>query len=178
MDVSDPASRLRVACYVTRAHARRLELLVFDHAAFPDAGTQVPAGGVEPGEIFPEAALREVREETGLEQVEFVRLLGYSDQAHPTTGDSRLTTYLHLRLTGETAERWRHVVRGRGEDADLRFDCRWEPLPIELADDQHELIWRWLSRPTLVPRTGSTPRSRTLCGLTTGSSRRWGMALE
>jgi lincosamide nucleotidyltransferase len=147
MDVADPASRLRVACYVTREHARRLELLVFDHADFPDAGTQVPAGGVELGETFPAAALREVREETGLEQVEFVRLLGDSDRPHPTNGDSRLTTYLHLRLTGETAEGWRHVVRGRGEDADLRFDCRWEPLPIELADDQHELTWR-LAEPT------------------------------
>jgi lincosamide nucleotidyltransferase len=148
MDVdTDPASRLRVACYVTRGSARRLELLVFDHADFPDAGTQVPAGGVELGETFPAAALREVREETGLEQVEFVRLLGDSDRPHPTTGDSRLTTYLHLRLMGETAEGWRHVVRGRGEDADLRFDCRWEPLPIELADDQHELTWR-LAEPT------------------------------
>ena len=148
MDVdTDPASRLRVACYVTRGSARRLELLVFDHAEFPEAGTQIPAGGVEPGETFPAAALREVHEETGLEQVEFVRLLGDSDRPHPTTGDSRLTTYLHLRLTGETAERWRHVVRGRGEDADLLFDCRWEPLPIELADDQHELTWR-LAEPT------------------------------
>jgi 8-oxo-dGTP pyrophosphatase MutT (NUDIX family) len=129
---SDPPSRLRVACYVTREHAGRLELLVFDHADFPEAGTQIPAGGVEPGETFPAAGLREVREETGLEQVEFVRLLGESDRSHPTTGDSRLTTYLHLRLTGETVDRWRHVVRGRGADADLRFDCRWEPLPIEL----------------------------------------------
>jgi lincosamide nucleotidyltransferase len=147
MDVADPASRLRVACYVTREHARRLELLVFDHADFPDAGTQIPAGGVEFGETFPAAALREVREETGLEHVEFVRLLGDSGRPHPTTGDSRLTTYLHLRLMGETAEGWRHVVRGRGEDADLCFDCRWEPLPIELADDQHELTWR-LAEPT------------------------------
>jgi lincosamide nucleotidyltransferase len=143
MDVyADPAFRLRVACYVTREHAGRPELLVYDHADFPDAGTQVPAGGVEPGETFPESALREVREETGLAQVEFDRLLGESDRPHPTSGESRLTTYIHLRLTGMTAERWLHVVRGRGEDADLRFDCRWEPLPIELADDQHELAWR------------------------------------
>jgi lincosamide nucleotidyltransferase B/F len=147
---ADPASRLRVACYVTRGPAGRLELLVFDHADFPDAGTQVPAGGVEHGETFPGAALREVREETGLEHVEFVRLLGESDRPQPTTGDARLTTYVHLRLTAETAEtaeHWRHLVRGRGEDADLRFDCRWEPLPIALADDQHELTWR-LAEPT------------------------------
>jgi lincosamide nucleotidyltransferase len=144
---ADLAARLRIACYVTRDQAGRRQLLVFDHADFPDAGTQVPAGGVEPGETFPEAALREVREETGLERVEFVRLLGESDRPHPTTGDSRLTTYLHLRLAGETAEGWRHVVRGRGEDVDLWFDCRWEPLPIALADDQHELTWR-LAEPT------------------------------
>ena len=148
MDVdADPASRLRVACYITRGSAGRLELLVFDHVDYPEAGTQIPAGGVEPGETYSEAALREVREETGLEQVEFVRLLGDSDRPHPTTGDSRRTTYLHLRSTGESAKGWRHVVRGRGEDADLHFDCRWEPLPISLADDQHELTWR-LAEPT------------------------------
>jgi lincosamide nucleotidyltransferase len=142
-----PTARLRVACYVTRERAGRLELLVFDHADFPEAYTQIPAGGVEPGETFRAAGLREVREETGLEQVEFVRWIGESDRPHPTTGDVRSTTYVHLRLTGRTAEHWRHVVRGRGEDADLRFDCRWEPLPIELADDQHELTWR-LTEPT------------------------------
>jgi 8-oxo-dGTP pyrophosphatase MutT (NUDIX family) len=89
-----PTARLRVACYVTRERAGRLELLVFDHGDFPEAGTQIPAGGVEPAETFPAAALREVREETGLDEVEFVRLLGESDRPHPTTGDGLATSPL------------------------------------------------------------------------------------
>lgn len=137
-----PPPRLRVACYVTRWHVRQMELLVFDHTDFPGAGTQVPAGGVDDGETFREAALREVCEETGLDRVEVVRLLGESDRAHPEDESAQSTTYVHLRLTGEAPERWQHVARGRGEDADLRFDCRWVPLPVTLADDQHALIER------------------------------------
>lgn len=41
-------------------------LLVFDHPDVPEAGVQVPAGGVEAGETPAEAAIRELREESGL----------------------------------------------------------------------------------------------------------------
>ena len=77
--------RRRVACYVVREGIAGPELLVFDHVDVPDAGTQVPAGGMEPGESVEEAALREVAEETGLTGARVVRLLGVSDRAHPET---------------------------------------------------------------------------------------------
>jgi ADP-ribose pyrophosphatase YjhB (NUDIX family) len=134
--------RRRVACYVTRSRVGRTELLVFDHVDFPDAGTQVPAGGMRPDETYAEAAIRELREETGLTGVEVVGVVGESDRPHPETGEPRQTTYVHLRSTAESPERWTHVVTGDGDDAELRFACYWVAVPIRLADDQHELLGR------------------------------------
>ncbi|HYJ67823.1 MAG TPA: NUDIX domain-containing protein [Nocardioidaceae bacterium] len=134
--------RLRVACYVTRERAERIELLVFDHVDFLEAGRQVPAGGIEAGETYAEAAVREVREETGLTGAKVVRVVGESDRPHPETGEPRRTTYVHLRTTAESPERWIHVVTGAGDDAELRFACFWAALPVQLADQQHELLGR------------------------------------
>jgi 8-oxo-dGTP pyrophosphatase MutT (NUDIX family) len=137
-----PVPRQRVACYVTRERDGRVELLVFDQVGDPEAGTQVPAGGIDPGEAYARAAIREVGEETGLTEVEVVGRLCESDRPHPVTGAARLTTYVHLRARDLTPDRWIHVVSGVGADTAMRFECRWEPLPVSLADDQHELTWR------------------------------------
>jgi 8-oxo-dGTP pyrophosphatase MutT (NUDIX family) len=59
-------SRLRVAAYVLR-HASTWELLVFGQPGHPEAGTQIPAGGVQDREPREQAALREISAETGLE---------------------------------------------------------------------------------------------------------------
>ncbi len=56
----------KVTAFVTRRGRGGLELLLFRH---PNAGVQFPAGTVEPGEAPAQAALREVREETGLGDV-------------------------------------------------------------------------------------------------------------
>ena len=65
----------KVTAFVTRPGPMGLELLCFQH---PNAGIQLPARTVEPGEEPAEAALREVREEAGLTQVAMDRhrLLG------------------------------------------------------------------------------------------------------
>lgn len=112
------------------------ELLVFDHLDFADAGTQVPAGGMELGEEPPDAALREVREEAGIE-VQYLALLGRSDRPHPETGEPRDTVFVLCR-TSAVDEAWDHSVNGCGEDAALRFRCWFAPLPLPfpLADEQ------------------------------------------
>jgi 8-oxo-dGTP pyrophosphatase MutT (NUDIX family) len=65
----------KVTSFVTRETepSGTSELLVFRH---PDAGVQLPAGSVEPGEAFEAAALREVEEETGLMDARLVARLG------------------------------------------------------------------------------------------------------
>jgi 8-oxo-dGTP pyrophosphatase MutT (NUDIX family) len=133
-----PPPRLRVAAYVLRATATGPELLVFDHVDFPEAGTQVPAGGLEPGETPVAAALREVAEETGLTGVRPVGELGVSAHPHPVTGQPRRTTYVQLSAGAVPAGEWTHRVAGGGEDGGLRFACRFVPLPLTGGLDDHQ----------------------------------------
>ncbi len=66
MDNMTATYRVRAAAYVIRGESGAQEVLVFDHVHYPEAGTQVPGGGVDPGETLDEATRREVLEETGL----------------------------------------------------------------------------------------------------------------
>ena len=63
----------RVLAYVTRERDGRKELLVFDHRDHPNAGTQVPAGRLEPGEDLEAGLLRELDEEAGLTNARILR---------------------------------------------------------------------------------------------------------
>ncbi|MFE6157834.1 NUDIX domain-containing protein [Streptomyces sp. NPDC056486] len=135
--------RIRVAAYVIR-HRAVPEVLVFDHVGMPEAGTQVPAGGVRPGETMEDAVLREVAEETGLLTATVVRQLTVEDKPQPETGQPRRTTFLYLRVPADTPDAWEHHVHGDGGDAGLTFACRFLPLPLRhtLADEQDA----WMSR--------------------------------
>jgi ADP-ribose pyrophosphatase YjhB (NUDIX family) len=135
-----------VACYVVREVATgRPELLVFDHLDSPEAGTQVPAGGLDPDECVEEAALREVLEESGLVEVSVVRRLTVSRRPHPQTGARQQTTYVQMRYDGPAdscTTPWVREVDGDGEDAGLRFRCWFETLPLrfDLAGQQGECL--------------------------------------
>jgi ADP-ribose pyrophosphatase YjhB (NUDIX family) len=135
--------RIRVTAYAIRNRAVP-EVLVFDHIGMPEAGTQVPAGGVKSGEGLEEAVLREFAEETGLLTATVVRQIAVEDKPHPDTGQPRRTSFFLLKAPADTPDAWVHHVNGDGDDAGLTFGCRFLPLPLKqpLADDQDA----WLGR--------------------------------
>ncbi len=117
--------RRRVLAYVTRERNGRRELLVFDQND-PHAGTQVPAGRLDPGETLAEGLLRELHEEAGIEQATIVRELGSWNTSYENHA-------FEVRTIGEEpADAWEHVVLGDGDDAGLVFRYRWEPVRPDL----------------------------------------------
>lgn len=119
--------RQKVLAYVTREREGRLELLVFDHANFPEAGTQVPGGSIEPGETPDQAVLRETYEESGLIDVSIVKYLGCFPAA-PVEAQVMHRHVYHLELTGPVPDRWEHVVSSGTADQGLRFRFYWMPV--------------------------------------------------
>jgi len=63
----------KVTAFITRETVNGRQLLLFKH---PIAGIQLPAGTVDEGEWVETAVLREVAEETGLQQVRIIRKVG------------------------------------------------------------------------------------------------------
>ncbi|MFI0982313.1 NUDIX domain-containing protein [Streptomyces sp. NPDC021093] len=145
--------RIRVAAHVIRDRPVP-EVLVFDHVGMAEAGTQVPAGGVGPGEELRDAVVREVAEETGLLTVAVVRRVAVEDKPHADTGQPRRTSFFFLRAPADTADEWTHRVHGEGDDAGLTFACRFLPLPLKqpLADEQDA----WLGHIDPLWATGSS----------------------
>ena len=132
----------RVAAYVVRRLGEGIELLVFDLEGFPEMGTQVPAGGIRSKESRKEAALRKVKEETGLVAVRVVTELGIIESPHPASGRARQTSYWVLEGAEGMPSEWRHAVASDDDDADIVFLCRWESLPMDVAlvDQQGSLL--------------------------------------
>lgn len=121
--------RQRVLAYISR---RAGEILVFEHSAeYPEAGIQVPAGGVDPGETPAEAVVRETEEEAGLVLQNPVHLASY----HWTRGEkSQVWHYFWLKAAPDTPDQWSHQVSSGSDDAGMIFFHRFVPV------DQHGLI--------------------------------------
>ncbi|WP_037603969.1 NUDIX hydrolase [Streptacidiphilus rugosus] len=139
-----PAARVRVAAYVTREGPGGRELLVFDHRDHPEAGTQVPAGGVDAGEPLSDAVRREITEETGVSAVTLGAALAVQQRPHPHTGRPRVTVFFQA-WTSESRDSWIHTVGGSADDEDhgMAFRCRFVPLHRAaglLADRQGEFV--------------------------------------
>ncbi|MPY67295.1 NUDIX domain-containing protein [Deinococcus sp. SDU3-2] len=115
--------REKVLAYITR---RPDELLVFEHeSGFVDAGIQVPAGGLEPGETPEVAVLRETLEESGLGLSAPAHLASF----HWTRGErSQVWHYYRLTAPPGTPEAWTHRVTDGERDRDMLFHLRFAPL--------------------------------------------------
>lgn len=131
----------RAAAFLTDPRER---LLVFDHVDV-DAGTQVPAGGIDAAESAEEAALRELEEESGLRSAAVVRKLGESwsrvrPGLVPAGLEERVQHAVHLALPhAPDRERWEWAERSGSDAVEHRFALRWLTLDEaarELVPDQ------------------------------------------
>lgn len=127
----------KVIAYITRHRADIAQLLIFEHVDFPQAGVQVPKGTVETDETLDHAARREVREESGLTQLDGLKFIGAIMQT--TFGESEEWNFFAQSLDGDAPDTWVHHVTGKGEDEGMRFRYYWIPLSgqTELAGGQH-----------------------------------------
>ena len=128
-------------------------LLVFVHPHAPEAGIQVPAGTVKPGERPEEAVMREAVEETGLAGL---KLAGYLGEAQRDMSDFGLDEihhryFYHLRCESDPPERWQHYETDQsGGDAEpVLFEFFWVRLPQGVPDliaDHGIMIPRLIAR--------------------------------
>jgi 8-oxo-dGTP pyrophosphatase MutT (NUDIX family) len=120
-----PTTVQKVLAYITRGN----ELLVFTHRDFPEAGLQIPAGAIKPGESPQDAVLREVYEETGLSEIAVVKFLGrYSYDMNPYKDEIHDRHVFHLKLTAPTSSTWQHEERHAEGEPPITFMCQWMRL--------------------------------------------------
>ena len=117
----------RVLAYVTRERDGRKELLVFDHRDHPSAGTQVPAGRLEPGEQIEAGLLRELDEEAGLTNARVVRKFGTFGPHELPHGQAVHEPRLRARSAGRSRRLGARRRRRRGRRR-TRLPYRWVPL--------------------------------------------------
>jgi 8-oxo-dGTP pyrophosphatase MutT (NUDIX family) len=99
----------KVAAFITRKTASGIELLLLAH---PYAGNQLPAGTVEENEDPRDAALREVREETGLVNARVKAYIGYLDEELPRDKLAVVKNTIVYARPDATSFDWAHVPRG------------------------------------------------------------------
>ncbi len=112
-------------------------LLLFTHPEHPQAGIQVPAGTMKPGENPADAVLREASEETGLTTLLIERWIGrylLDRRPYGGAGEFHDRWFFHLTCDGSPPETWRH---GEGDPSDggsewIPFDFFWADLSAEL----------------------------------------------
>ncbi|MEM7801824.1 MAG: NUDIX domain-containing protein [Chloroflexota bacterium] len=135
----------KVYAYITSGN----DILVFEHADFPDAGIQVPGGSVVEGETHSQAVLRETTEETGLEaeMLNLVKKLGATQtEERLETGEpiKMIRHFYHLTLKKRESEGWSHDERHHSKGGEpIRFQFSWmtfKQAQKELVESQKSFI--------------------------------------
>ena len=122
----------KVCPVVLRGSGAALEILAFEH---PLAGRQLVKGTIEPGESVAAAALRELREESGIAQARVLQDLG---TWVPDLGGHRWH-FVVCAVDERLADRWTHQAPDDGGHA---FRFFWHPLAADPAPQEWHAIYR------------------------------------
>jgi len=152
------AHRRRAVVYAIGEPSASADLLVFTQQEHPDAGTQVPAGGIAEAEDPSDAAARELLEETGL-VASTMSLLGRAEEIHP---DGSMCDNWYFAATVDAREGgWDHRVAAGASDRGLVFQCSFLPLR-EAMRVVHPSQRTFL--PELIEQHGAPSRARPQSG--------------
>lgn len=114
---------------VLRERGGVLQILAFEH---PLAGRQLVKGSIEPGESAADAAVRELREEAGLQATAFEHL-GDWHSKH----DGQIWSFQLCRLLDEPGDAWTHRCL---DDGGHDFAFFWHPLHVSPSQGWHLLF--------------------------------------
>ena len=107
------------------------QLLVFRHVDFSyeEVGIQVPAGSIRAGESPREAALRELKEETGRDTYKIIASLGTCRyDMTPYRFQIQQRHFFLVHPTKPLPARWMSEERHDELESPTRFECFWIPL--------------------------------------------------
>nr|WP_249176152.1 NUDIX domain-containing protein [Burkholderia cenocepacia] len=111
----------------------RDRLLAFTQPKFPEAGVQVIAGTIAQDETPVAAALRELREESGVDDAQVVSVLGNYFYSMQKFGRSEIQRrhVVHVTVSDAIAMKthWTHFERDPGSGGEpIEFSFQWFPL--------------------------------------------------
>ena len=119
-----------VACLL-RGGSNEVELLVFTH---PNGTMQIPKGTVDPGELPRNAVLRELQEESGVEDAEINSAVCRLQRVRPRGPqgmgplEDQLWHVFSLHSGSPMPDSWSHTATGSAEEEGLVFSLEWIPL--------------------------------------------------
>ena len=127
--MSQKKQSIKACPVVLRNTKHSKEILVFRH---PLAGIQLVKGTVEKEESIPDAALRELKEESGIRAASIIRNLG-SWQAT----DNEQTWHFFICEVPKLPNTWKHFTK---DDGGHEFSFFWHPLKEPTSSEWHPIF--------------------------------------